>query len=121
MHNNCLSDGGLNADKAARAILQYRNTPLPDIELNPAQILLHHQLRDSVPAHPAHYQPHKEWVLTAEERERALSKRNHLLVENHNATARTLRPLVLGTNVVAQGENKKWERTGRIVEVLPHR
>ena len=75
---------------AVRAILQYRNTPLPAIELSPAQILLHRQLRDSVPAHPAHYQPHKEWVLTAEERERALSQRNQLLVKNHNATTREL-------------------------------
>ncbi|CAB4033368.1 Transposon Ty3-I Gag-Pol poly [Paramuricea clavata] len=107
IHNNRSSDGGLNTDTAARAILQYRNTPLPDIELSPAQILLHRQLRDSIPAHPDHYQPHKEWVLTAEEREKALSKRNHILVKNHDATARKLRPLVLGTNVVAQGENQE--------------
>ena len=121
IHNNRSSDGGLNTDTAARAILQYRNTPLPDIELSPAQILLHRQLRDSNPAHPDHYQPHKEWVLTAEEREKALSKRNHILVKNHDATARKLRPLVLGTNVVVQRETKRWEHTGRIVEVLPYR
>ena len=121
IHNNRSSDGGLDTDTAARAILQYRNTPLPDIELSPAQILLHRQLRDSNPAHPDHYQPHKEWVLTAEEREKALSKRNHILVKNHDATARKLRPLVLGTNVVVQRETKRWEHTGRIVEVLPYR
>ena len=90
IRNNRSSDGGLNTDMAVRAILQYCNTPLPDIELSPAQILLHRQLRDSVPTHPAHYKPHKEWVLTAEERERALSQRNHLLVKNHNATTREL-------------------------------
>ena len=84
IHNNRSPDGGLNTDKAARAILQYRNSPLPDIGLSPAQILLHRQLRDSVPAHPSHYQPHKEWILTAQARERALSKRNHLLVKNHD-------------------------------------
>ena len=106
IHNNRSSDGGLNTDMAARAILQYRNTPLPDNELSPAQILLHRQLRDSVPAHPAHYKPHKEWVLTDEEREKALTQRNHLLIKNHNATTRELQPIVLGTNVVVQGEKR---------------
>ena len=121
IHNNCSSDGGLNTDTAARPILQYRNTPLPDIELSPAQILLHRQLRDSIPVHPDHYQPHKKWVLTAEEREKALSKQNHILVKNHDATARKLWPLVRGTDVVMQGETKRWEHNGRIVEVLPYR
>ncbi len=117
IHNNCSADGSLNNDKAARAILQYRNTPLPDIDLSPAQILLHRQLRDSVPAHPAHYKPHKEWVLTAEDREKALSRRNHLLIQHHDSKARALCPLPLGTNVVLQGDNRKWERTGKILEV----
>ena len=120
-HNNCSPDGGIHNDKAARAILQYRSTPLPNIALSPAQILLHRQLRDSIPAHPAHYKPHKEWVLTAEEREKTLSNRNHLIVKNQNAKARELTPLPLGTNVVVQGDGKKWECTGNIVEVLPHR
>ena len=39
--NNKSPDGSLNNDKVARAILQYRNTPLPDIGLSPAQILFH--------------------------------------------------------------------------------
>ena len=103
------------------SLLQYRNTPLPDIALSPAQILLHRQLRDSIPAHPAHYKPHKEWVLTAEEREKTLSNRNHLIVKNQNAKARELTPLPLGANVVVQGDGKKWECMGNIVEVLPHR
>ena len=109
------------ASTITSAILQYRNTPLPDIALSPAQILLHRQLRDSIPAHPAHYKPHKEWVLTAEEREKTLSNRNHLIVKNQNAKARELTPLPLGTNVVVQGDGKKWECMGNIVEVLPHR
>ena len=121
IHNNTSPDGSLDNDKAARGILQYRNTPLPDINLSPAQVLLHRQLRDSIPAHPAHYHPHKEWVLTAEEREKCLSKRNHILVQKHDAKAHELTPITLGTNVVVQGKDKKWDRTGRIVEVLPNR
>ena len=78
------------------------------------------ELRDSIPAHPAYYRWHKEWVLTAEEREKRLSKRNHILVQKHDAKAHEL-PLTLGTNVVVQGKGKKWDRTGHIVEVLPNR
>ena len=65
------------------------------------------QLHDSIPAYPAHYQTHREWVLTVEEWEKALSKHNHLLIKNQNAKARELQNLPLGTNVVVQGENKK--------------
>ena len=67
IHNNISPDGSLDNDIAAQGILQYRNTPLPDINLSPAQVLLHHQLRDRIPAQSVHYRPHKEWVLTAEE------------------------------------------------------
>ena len=55
IHNNVASDGSLNTDKVARALLQYRNTPLPDLNLSPAQILLHRNLRDGIPSHPSHY------------------------------------------------------------------
>ena len=41
IRNNIDSKGNLNKDKAALAILQYCNTPLNDIGLSPAQILLH--------------------------------------------------------------------------------
>ena len=115
------SDGSINHNTAAHAILQYRNTPPPDINLSPAQILLHRQLRDIIPAHPAHYKPHPEWALKAEKRESALSKRNKILVEKYNATVRNLPPLLLGTNVAVQGDDRKWSRIGRIVEVLPNR
>lgn len=40
------AEGSLNNDKAMRAILQYRNAPLPNINLSPAQLLFHPQMRD---------------------------------------------------------------------------
>ena len=73
----------LNNDKVAHPILQYRNTPLPDIGLIPAQILFHRQLRDSIPSHPTHYR-HQQWMVSAEEREKMLSKCNHILVKKHS-------------------------------------
>ena len=35
--------------------MQYQNTPLPDLNLSPAQILFHHNFRDYIPSHPSHY------------------------------------------------------------------
>ena len=68
IHNNISPDGGLDDDKTAWEILQYWNALLRNINLSLAQVVLHRQFRDSIPAHPAYYCPHKEWVLTAEER-----------------------------------------------------
>ena len=122
IHNNISPDGSLDNDKAAWEILQYQNTPLIDINLSLAQVLLHRQLQESIPAHHAHYCPHKEWVLTAEERNLHLSKWNHILLQKHDAKAHELIPLTLGTNVMVQGkEGKKWDRMGHIVEVFPNR
>ena len=121
IHNNILPDGKLDNDKAEYRILQYQNTPLPDVSLSLAQVLLHHQLTDSIPAHPAHYRPHKEWILTAKEREKLLSKWNHILVQKNDAEAHELIPLTLGTNAVVQSKGKKWDRARHIVETIPNR
>ena len=123
IHNNVSSDGSLNNDNAARAVLQYRNTPLPDIKLSPAQILLHRNLRDSMPAHPDHYHLNKNWVISAKDREEAFAKRNEILIRKYDAHVRELPPLAIGTDVVVQSKmkGKRWDRRGKIVETLPHR
>ena len=125
IYDNVSSNGRIDNDKVARAILQYRNTPLPNFKLSPAQILFHRQLRDHVPAHPSRYHLHSSWLLTAKRREEEYSKRNHVLVDKYNRHARPLQPLPVGTNVIIQNRGKKnprqWLRTGRIVEALPHR
>lgn len=57
---NMNPDGSLNNDRAARSVLQYRNTPIQGFGLSPTQLRLHRQLRDCVPAHPTLYMPHKK-------------------------------------------------------------
>ena len=44
--DNVTPDGSLRSDTAAGDILQYRNTPLPEINLSPAQILFNRKLQD---------------------------------------------------------------------------
>ena len=118
--DNASPNGSLDNDRAARAIMQYRNTPIPDVGLSPAQLLLHRQLRDCLPSNPGHYRLHKEWILSAEERERAFSKRNDLAKLNYDTKSHALAPLAVQTNVRIQS-HKRWDRTGRVVEVLPNR
>ena len=67
------ANGTLDNDKKTQEILQYRNTPLLCIGLSPIQILLHRQLRDHVPNHPSNYHLHKQWVISAKQREDLLS------------------------------------------------
>ena len=43
IYGNAKSDRSLNHDATARALSQYRNTPLQDCKLSPAQILFHRQ------------------------------------------------------------------------------
>ena len=118
LRNNLSADGSLNNDKVLAAILEYRNTPLPDIELSPAQILFHRQLRDAIPTHRSQYHLHKDWVIAAEEREQLYAKRNKAMVDNYNQHTRPLRELSIGTEVLIQEKNNKWNKQGTIVECL---
>ena len=93
---------------------------LPDIRLSLAQLLLHCQLHDNIPSHLSHYKLQKEWILTAEQREKALSKCNHLLVQRYNSKAQELFLLAVSNNVVLQCPDQNWNHTGKIVEVMPN-
>ena len=69
IYDQVAPNGSLNNDAAARAILQYHNTPLPEINLSPAQILFHRQLRDHLPLKPCYYHLHKDWIISSKQRE----------------------------------------------------
>ena len=119
--NNLGKDGSLNNDRVTAALLQYKNTPLPDIGLSPAQILFHRELRDTIPSPRSNYHLHKDWVIAAEEREALFAKRNKAIETRYNQHTRALPDLSVGTNVLIQTGKSKWKRQGVIVERLAHR
>ena len=124
IRDNTDRSGSLDNDKFARALLNYRNTPLRDIGKSPAQIVTGHQLRDHLPANPMSYKPSKEWLLTKEQRELALAKRYARQEEVWSEHTRTLPKLPVGSVVRVQNQTgnkpKRWDRTGLIVEALPN-
>ena len=121
IYDSTNADGSLNNDLAVKAILQYRNTPLQDCGLSPAQIVFHRQLRDSIPCHPSKYQLHPEWLALAKEREQSYHRQNDIIAEEYNRHTKVLRPLAVGTFVVIQGKDGKWKKQGQIVEQLDNR
>ena len=114
----------MNTDKVARALLQYRNTPIRGVGLSPSQILYARELKDSIPGHKHRYQMRREWVLLQEDREKAYKRRLVLSKEQWARGTRKLPPLQCGDVVLVQNQygakSKAWEMSGVIVEVLPH-
>ena len=121
VYDNCNQNGSLNNDATVKAILQYRNTPLQDCGLSPAQIVMHRQLRDTIPCHPSKYELHPEWLIAAKEREASYHRKNTIIADERDRHSKVLKPLPLGTKVVIQGKNAKWDKQGQIVETLENR
>ena len=122
IHDNT-NNGQLNTDKAAQAIMQYRNTPLQGINLSPAQILFHRQLRDHIPTNPSHYRLHKDWIISASQRETIVTKQLNVKSKYDQVSNNQLNPLQVGDHVLIQSltqfGKKRWNKSGKIIEVLP--
>ena len=77
-----------------------------------------------MPVNPSNYKPTREWLLLKEQRELALAKRYARQEEVWSEHTKTLPELPAGAQVSVQNQAgnkpKRWDRTGTIVEVLPH-
>ena len=97
---------------------------------SPTSILVLHKfsfianIRGYIPTRPSHYELHKEWVISAQQKEPHISQRNIKLCECYNTTSHELQELPVGTSVVIQNQggrySRKWDRTDWLVEVLPN-
>ena len=76
--------------------VEFRNTPIQNIELSPVQLLFHRQLYDFIPSQPKLYKPHANWITVAQNCEMTLSHQNTHLIERYNCTVHTLCPLHKG-------------------------
>ena len=127
--SNTVQTGSLDYDRFLRAILQLRNTPDPDCNLSPAQIIFGRPLRDSLSFvnclekfSNTHIRP--LWRQAWAAKEKALRTRITYTTESLKAHSSPLCPLTLGKRVFLQnqqGQNPtKWDRSGVAVESAGH-
>ena len=124
IRENTDQSGSLDNDSFARSMLNYRNTPCRDTKLSPAEIIYGRPIRDHLPRLPLNYKPRKEWTLTRERRELALAQRYARQEKLLNEHTKVLPTLNNGDCVSIQNQcgprARKWDKTGMIVESLPH-
>ena len=119
--------GSLNHDGFLRAMLQLRNTPDPDCNVSPAQVVFGRPLRDAFSfvnrlekfSNP-NIRPLWRDAWTA--KEVALQTRMTRSTEALTVGTRPLRPLLVGEHVFIQNQQgthpTKWDRSGIVVETL---
>ncbi len=125
LYYNVGPNGSLNTDRITRALLQHRNTPLQDIGLSPAQLLYGRNMKDCLPTLEKAMQIRPEWRMIADDREKALAKRNIRNIEMYNTHTKELPPLKIGDDVSVQNQTgprpTRWEKTGVITELGKNR
>ena len=121
--------GSLDNDGFLRAMLQLRNSPDPDCNISPAQIIFGRPIRDEfsfVNRLEKFSNPNIRplWRQAWAAKEDALRTRMTRSTEILRAHSRTLRPLQVGERVFLQNQTgpsaNKWDRTGIVIETLDH-
>lgn len=123
INGNIGPQGSIHNDRIMRALLQYRNTPLKNINKSPAQILLGRQLRDGIPQQPEKYRINPQWTIISRLREKGMADEKIRSKKYHDSHGvKTYDPITTGQQVACQNtRNKKWDRTGIVIEQRPHR
>jgi len=120
-HGKMGTRSSLDSDKVSKALLQYLNTPLREVNKSPAQLTMGRQLRDGIPVHRRYYKIDMHWQRALRTRELATARQHRNIVEQHG-TPRTLVPLTPGAPVCVQNQaTNVWYRRGMVAEALPNR
>ena len=118
--------GSLDNDGLLRAMLQLRNTPDPDCNVSPAEVIFGRPIRDAfsfVNRCTKFENPsiRPMWREAWSAKENAMRARFARTSEALNAHSRALPPLVIGTRVYVQNQRgphpNKWDRSGVVVDV----
>ena len=116
--DNAPPNGSLNTNAAARAILQYCDTPLREINLSPAQILFHRQLCVHLPVKSCYYHLHKYQIISSKQRKDA-HQQNQQTRETYNSPVTREHPaLEVGNNVIIHNTwnsaKAGWNKRGTV-------
>ena len=129
LRSNVTASGSLNSDKFLRALLQLRNTPDPDCNVSPAQIIFGRPLKDAFSFINRLEKFSNEavspiWREAWQLKEQALRARFMKTSERLNMHTRNLKRLKEGDRCFVQNQTgpnpNRWDRTGMIVEARPH-
>ena len=122
LRENIGTDGSLETDRFARALLSYRNTPGKETGLSPAQMLFGRRLRDHLPTMREELQQRREWLCTKEQREKALSEKYGKIEHDRKQHTKELGAIEIGSSVQVQNqrgnEPLRWEKSGVVVESM---
>lgn len=114
--------GSIDNDRVAKALMQYRNTPLRDGGASPAQLAIGRHIRDTLPLPQQRYRIDPNWARMLHEREVSMAKRNEISKNNFDEGSKPLRNLAIGDTVLCQNnKTKKWDRVACIVEFKGYR
>ena len=114
------TDGRVDPDKLAQALMLYRNAPRCGGGPSPAESLFNRPIRDGLPAHTRSFK--KEWQREPEELERRVVAAREKSEKFHNATAHSLAVLKVDDHVLIQDpDTSRWSIPGKVIEVGPNR
>ena len=124
IQDNTGPNGSLDTDTFLSALLMHRNTPSAGLKMSPSEVIFGKKIRDLFPVKEGQLKMDPEWHNRLQLRDAALARRHAKRGQDLHEHTRSLRRLEVGEIVSIQNQkgnkSKRWECTGKIVEVKEH-